>query len=279
MRIGVTSDDAFMQSLGSSAKSMRPVFAKIMAQCTASLKTSVMMGDSVVKDAMTFDPTKVHDSLVSITSSLDGWEIQDTTTTSNEDKRRLFTKFNVTESDITLSGHLSLQYHVLLYYTPNQRVLDCQKELAKLIDDTGGHDDKRASLADEITKSKLESSGITNPTEQEMFEALYNNDLLRETITKEINERTDPQELSLAEKKSKLYVELDTHLLEVYQTSQVLIDEARLVGGEEGYVFTLDIDVKNGTFDPSLVEKSTREAISTRMSQLKDALERQDNSA
>ncbi len=274
MRIGIASDDAFMESLGSQAESMKAAFAGIMARCTATSATSVMMGDATVKEDTTFDPARVHDALVAITSQLDGWDVQETATTRNEDKRRLFTKFSVTEHGMRLSGHLSLQYHVLLYYAPNQRVIECQKELSGIIEDTGGHDDRRASMADDIVRSKLESSGMRNPGEQEIFEALYNDDALRDEIAAEIDARTDPKEASLTQKKSELYAELDSHLLEVYKTSQVLIDEARLVGGEEGYVFTLDIEATGATFDPSLIDGDARTALTSRMSQLGDALAR-----
>ena len=35
-----------------------------------------------------------------------------------------------------ISGHISLQFHVLLFYKPLQRVIDCQKELAEILDST-----------------------------------------------------------------------------------------------------------------------------------------------
>lgn len=274
MRIGIASDDAFMKSLGGLDASMRTTYAGIMARGTATSTTSVMLGDSTVKNETTFDPTKVHDALVNITSSLEGWKIQDANTTANDDKRRLFTKFSVTDSGFKLSGHLSLQYHVLLYYTTNQRVLDCQAELSEIIDKTKGHDEHLAKLGDEITKSKLKVAGIQNQGEQEIFEVLYNDNALRDEIASEIDAHTDADIAALANKKAELYAELDKYLLEVYQTSQVLIDEARLVNGEEGYVFALDIEANNGTFDPSSISDESQGAILKRMAQLKHALER-----
>ena len=48
---------------------------------------------------------------------------------------------------------------------------------------------------------------------------------------------------------------MDSLLIETYQTSSVLIDDTRLVAGEEGCLCTLDIEfIKNnnreGLFDP-----------------------------
>ena len=52
----------------------------------------------------------------------------------NEDIRRIFSKFEIMEGNYLLSGHLSIQFHVLLYCRPDQRVLDCQKELSEIVD-------------------------------------------------------------------------------------------------------------------------------------------------
>ena len=268
------SGNAFVQSMGVQNSSIRTRYAEIMKKCTITSDTSVMLGDSTVKTVKTFDPARVHNALDSITLGLgNDWSIQATTTNMNDDKRRLFTKFSVTDSSITLSGHFSLQYHVLLYYTPNQRVIECQKELADLIENTEGHDERRAAIAEEIIKSKLAKSGMANSSEQEMFELFYNDDKLRLELTREINSRIDPNEMSLSEKKSQLYKELDTHILEVYSTSHVLIDEARLVGGEEGFVFSLDIQTSDGTFDPTILPEDTRNIITSRMTQISHALE------
>ena len=273
MRIGVRIDDDFLKELGDDAAYMRDMFAKIMARCTLVSKTSVMLGDGTVQEEETFDPVKVSNTLGSITSMLKGWKIQSVTTTRNEDKRRLFTKFSISEGKYALSGHLSLQYHVLLYYTPNQRVLDCQMELSNIIDKTSGHDEKRAELGNEIAKQRLESAGLGNYGEQEMFEALYDNENLCKEIVAEIESQADPEYASLSGKKSKICAELDAYIFEVYKTSHVLIDEARLVGGEEGYLFALDVERDDGTFDPADVPKEMRIAIRKRMSQLTLALE------
>ena len=44
-------------------------------------------------------------------------------------------KFEIMEK-LLISGHVSIQFHVLLYYKPIQRVIDCQKELSEIVDMT-----------------------------------------------------------------------------------------------------------------------------------------------
>ena len=52
-----------------------------------------------------------------------------------------------------------------------------------------------------------------------------------------------------------LFNELDSFLIETYQTTNVLIDDTRLVSGEEGILCTFDLEfikdkTKEGLFDP-----------------------------
>ena len=55
-----------------------------------------------------------------------------------------------------------------------------------------------------------------------------------------LNSDEDTKELVL--KKQSLFKELDGYLTEIYRTSDVLIDDARLVTGEEGFLCTFDIE-------------------------------------
>ena len=66
-------------------------------------------------------------------------------------------------------------------------------------------------------------------------------------------------------------------LLETYQIEPVLIDEARLVTGEEGCVCNIDIekiedDQKTGLFDPGQVSNDTKEKISRLIDDVLDAI-------
>jgi hypothetical protein len=66
---------------------------------------------------------------------------------------------------------------------------------------------------------------------------------------------------------------LDDLLLEIYQIEPILIDEARLVSGEEGCVCNLDIveiknDQKTGSFDSNNISDNVKEKIQTVISQV-----------
>ena len=74
----------------------------------------------------------------------------------------------------------------------------------------------------------------------------------------------------LSDKKTKLFNELDSLLVETYQTSPILIDDARLVSGEEGCLCTIDLEfvkneIKEGLFDPRKISDSVKEKILKRL--------------
>ena len=101
----------------------------------------------------------------------------------------------------------------------------------------------------------------------------YENDDLREKVYSEIEriEGVDFQKLS--EKKSKLFSELDSLLLETYQTTSVLIDDTKLVAGEEGCLCSFDLEfIKNnnreGLFDPRKIPNNVKENIFRRLSEI-----------
>ena len=93
---------------------------------------------------------------------------------------------------------------------------------------------------------KLKEMGYKDFDHQKLFEVFYENDEFREKVFAEIQKDAGVDFQELSEKKTKLFSELDSLLLETYQTSSVLIDDPRLVSGEEGCLLSLDLEfIKN----------------------------------
>ncbi|MGI0003856.1 MAG: hypothetical protein ACREAX_01020, partial [Candidatus Nitrosotenuis sp.] len=68
------------------------------------------------------------------------------------------------------------------------------------------------------------------------------------------------------QRKKELFKELDNLLVETYQTTSVLIDENRLVTGEEGCVSTFDLDFlknksRHAIFEPRRITPQTKQEI------------------
>jgi hypothetical protein len=234
------------------------------------IDVKVMMGDSTVTEQKTFDPKQVTDYFQKINNCLKDWSLQDVTITNNEDIRRIFTKFEIMEGNYLISGHVSLQFHVLLYYKPDQRVLDCQKELSEIVDLTKNNEQQISDNSDEFVLNKLREMGYKDLDHQKLFEIFYENDEFREKVYAEIEKDAGVNFQELSEKKTKLFNELDSLLLETYQTTSVLIDDNRLITGEEGCLCTIDLEfVKNknreGLFDPRKISDLVKENILKRL--------------
>ena len=244
-----------------------------MVDFTKLIDVKVMMGDSTITNQRTFDPKQVSEYFQKIKDSLKDWSIQDVSITNNQDVRRIFTKFEIVEGSYLISGHLSLQFHVLLYYKPDQRVIDCQKELAEIVDLTKNEQEQLSDNSDQLVLKKLKEMGYKDFDHQKLFEVFYENDDFREKVFDEIQKDAGVNFQELSEKKTKLFSELDSLLLETYQTSHVLIDDPRLVSGEEGCLLSLDLEfIKNGNregvFDPRKISDTVKGNILKRLTEL-----------
>jgi len=273
VRLGSRSSNEFIQVINEKNESIKKSYLPRMVDFTRMVDVKVMMGDSTVTDQKTFDPKQVSDYFQKINDSLEEWSVQDVSVTNNQDVRRIFTKFEIREGSYLISGHMSLQFHVLLYYKPVQRVIDCQKELAEIVDLTKNEQEQLSDNSDQIVLKKLKDMGYKDFDHQKLFEVFYENDEFREKIFAEIQKDSGVDFQELSEKKTNLFSELDSLLLETYQTSPVLIDDPRLVAGEEGCLLSLDLEfIKNsnreGVFDPRKMPDSVKENILKRLSEL-----------
>ena len=277
MRLGSRTSNEFIEILNEKNLSIQKLYLPRMIDFTKMINTQVMMGDSTITSQKTFDPKLVLDYFQKINDSLKEWSIHDVSITNNQDVRRIFTKFEIKEGNYLISGHLSLQFHVLLYYKPNQRVIDCQKELANVIDLTKNEQEQLSDNNDQLILKKLKEMGHKDFDHQKLFEIFYENDELREKVFAEIQKDAGVDFQELSEKKSKLFSELDSLLVETYQTSPVLIDDPRLVAGEEGCLLSIDLEfVKNenreGVFDPRKMSDSIKENILKRLDEIQTGI-------
>jgi len=273
VRLGTKSHNDFIQQLNQKNERIQKLFLSKIIDLTKVIDVKVMMGDSTVTDQKTFDPKQIMDYFQKINNNLEDWSLQDVSITNNEDIRRIFTKFEIMEGNYLISGHLTIQFHVLLYYKPDQRVLDCQKELSKIVDLTKNNEQLISDNSDQLVLNKLKEMGHKDFDHQKLFEIFYENDEFTEKIYTEIKNDAGVDFEELSKKKMKLFNELDSLLIETYQITSGLIDDAKLISGEEGCLYTLDLEfVKNknreGLFDPRKISDTVKEHILKRLDQL-----------
>ena len=277
VRLGTRSPNEFIQLLNEKNETIQKQFLSKMTDLTKMIDVKVMMGDSTITEQKTFDPKQVTDYFQRINKTLNSWSLQDVSITNNEDVRRIFTKFEIMEGSYLISGHISIQFHVLLYYKPDQRVIECQKELSDLVDLTKNKEQQISDNSDQLVLDKLKEMGYKDFDHQKLFEIFFEDDDLREKVYSEIEGNAGVDFKKLSEKKTTLFNELDSLLVETYQTSSVLIDDTRLVAGEEGFLCSLDLEfIKNknreGLFDPRKISDSVKEKIMKRIDEIENAI-------
>ncbi len=274
MRLGTKSSNEFIQILNKKNEEIQQLFLKLIQDLTKKIPIKVMLGDSTITDQKTFDPNLVQNFYKKMVGNLPDWEAHDVSISNNEDIRRIFVKLNVREGNYLLSCHLSLQFHVLLFYKADAKVIENQKELSEIIDKTKNMENKIADDSDQFILDKLKNMGYKDLDSQNLFEVFFENDEIREKIYKEIEKNTDVNFKTLAKRKMDLFNELDDLLIQTYQTTPVLIDEARLVTGEEGCLCNFELEfiknkIKEGVFDPKKIPITIKEKIIERLDEIK----------
>ena len=276
MRIGNPTNNEFFLELNKINEDIQNSFLKRMVHETRNVSCDVMLGDSTTKKVETFDVKNVETFFGKFESHLPEWNSQGVTYSSDEDLRRIFVKSEMKIGNYILSLHASLQYHVLLYYKPIQKVIDLQKKLSELIDAGGNSESKYEEESDRLIIEKLNELGFKDMPKQELFELFYNDEELSNKIKKMIDD-SQPEVVDIQGQKNQLFKELDNLLIEIFQTTSALIDEQKLVNGEEGCLCNIDLEyvdegAKQGLVDASLIDEKHRVLIKQNITKLLDII-------
>ena len=278
MRLGIKTDDKFLVKLNEKNEQIQDIFTDKIKNLTKKSLVDVMLQDGSVKKQETFDVQKIESLFKNIGEHLDDWTLRGMSSTKNEGLRRNFIKLDKIVENCQISLHLSLQYHVLLFYQPNYEVMKKQKELADFMDETKKREEELTKKSDKIILKKLRDEGYKDLDPENLFEIFYSNDKIREKIMNEIETETSGNLEEINQHKNKLLKNLDDLLLEIYQIEPILIDETRLVSGEEGCVCNIDIEEiensqKTGSFDSDNITDESKEKIQTSVNQVFNAVQ------
>jgi len=277
MRLGIKTDDAFLIELNEKNTQVQNLFLEKIKKITKNYSIDVMLQDGTIKKQQTFDVQKIDSFYKNITEKLKDWSEHGISHTNNEDIRRNFVKFAINVENYQILLHLSIQYHVLLFYQTNYEVIKKQKELADFMDTTKNNEEKLKEKSDKMILEKLRAEGYKNLDTENLFDIFFRDDKIREKIMSEIETQTDGELQKIIQHKQELLKNLDGLLLEVYQIEPVLIDETRLVSGEEGCVCNIDIEQvennqKTGSFDSNNISVAVKDKIKIKIGEILESL-------
>ena len=277
MRLGIKTDDVFLIELNEKNQQVQNLFLEKIKKITKNYSIDVMLQDGTIKKQQTFDIQKIDSLYKNITEKLKDWSEHGISHTNNEDIRRNFVKFAINVENYQILLHLSIQYHVLLFYQTNYEVIKKQKELADFMDTTKNNEEKLKEKSDKMILEKLRAEGYKNLDTENLFDIFFRDDKIREKIMSEIETQTDGELQKIIQHKQDLLKNLDDLLLEVYQIEPVLIDETRLVSGEEGCVCNIDIEQvennqKTGSFDSNNISVAVKDKIRIKIGEILESL-------
>ena len=277
MRLGIKTDDVFLIELNEKNTQIQNLFLEKIKKITKNYSTDVMLQDGTIKKQQTFDVQKIDNLYKNITEKLKDWSEHGISQTNNEDIRRNFVKLAINVENYQILLHLSIQYHVLLFYQTNYEVIKKQKELADFMDTTKNNEENLKEKSDKMILEKLRAEGYKNLDTENLFEIFFRDDKIREKIMSEIETQTDGELQKITQYKQDLLKNLDDLLLEIYQIEPVLIDETRLVSGEEGCVCNIDIEQvennqKTGSFDSNNISVAVKDKIRIKIGEILESL-------
>ncbi len=247
MQIPTSNPDPFIKIMSEKAESIRLGYLEHITALTKKVPLKVMLGDGTVTDQESFDPALVRQFFDNVLKKLPEWENQGVSATAEKDLRRSFIKFEIKEGNYLLSGHMSLQYHALLFYKLDHRVIEIQKELSDISDMITKLQVQVGPENDKIIEEKLRQEGFQTLDEQKLFEVLFNREDITQDIVKSI-EVSHAEHTKLVSNRDRLFGELDNMLIELYQTTPVLIDENKMIAAEEGCLCNFNLEyLKNNT--------------------------------
>ncbi|MGI0088045.1 MAG: hypothetical protein ACREBI_08830 [Nitrosotalea sp.] len=276
MQIPSNLTEPFVKSMSEKGEEIRTLFLEHVKSLVIKVPVKVMLGDGTVSNQESFDPGKVRQFYDSILRRLPDWTHDGISVTTDQDLRRSFIKFEVKEQNYVLLVHMSLQYHALLFYKLDHKVIDIQKELSEISDKIKDLQQSIAPQSDKIIEEKLRQKGYENMDQQKLFEVLFEHDDLTQELAKHL--QSNQKKINdIIDRQNFLFKELDSMLIEVYHTTPVMIDEMKMIAAEEGCMCIFNLEhLKNnsreGNLDPARISVATKDNLLKRMDEIEKAL-------
>jgi hypothetical protein len=245
VRAPLKGDDYFCRKVNASAEKVQEAFLEAIKSAITMSQANAMLGDGTITQADTFDPQNVQKFLQKLGNALEDWTFSGVLKSTTEDMHRLYSTFTKEADKFYISAYFGIQFHELPYYRVDRRVIEIQKELARIEGRATSVLSKMTDAANSVLATELEKRGYANLGFEELFAKMFDD----EKLIEELNEKSAVVESQFTQvgvardKVSELLSELNNLLIKFYQTSPVLIDYNRLMQGEEGITNYFDIEV------------------------------------
>jgi hypothetical protein len=244
MRLPLKGDDYFIREVNTAFESIREAYLNALKPQVIMKKVNVMLGDGSVVQSNTFEKHQVILFYQQMIKSLKGWITTGVSNSNTDDLHRLYCNITQEVGKYNIHGYFGIQFHALPYYKVDKRVIEIQKELSQLAGNATNTLHSIANKGNEIIRKELEKIGYTEIGFEELLSKLFEDQKLIEDLGVKASmvEQEFPEFEDMHKRKTKLFAELNDLLVELNQTSSVLIDYNKLMQGEEGIVTYFEIE-------------------------------------
>jgi len=211
-------------------------------------KVNAMLRDGSVTQIDSFDPLRVIEFYQRLIGSLKGWVSTGISRSQTDDLHRIYCQFSQAVGQYRIHSYFGIQYRALPYYQVDRRVIEIQKELARIDVEVGNIFMSMATRGNHIVQKELERIGYAQVGFEDLLAKLFWNERLVLDLEEKVAalENEFPKFGELSNKQTQLFSELKDLLIELWQISPVLIDYNKLMQGEEGVVTYFDMmEVRN----------------------------------
>jgi hypothetical protein len=244
MRLPLKGDDYFIREVNAAFENIKEAYLKALKPHIMMKNMNVMLGDGSVVQSDTFEKHKVILFYQQLIKSLNGWGSTGVSNSNTDDLHRLYCNIVQEVGKYNIHGYFGIQFHTLPYYKVDKRVIEIQKELSQLANTATNTLQSIANRGNEIIRKELEKIGYVGMGFEELLLNLFEDQKLVADLGFKASmvEQEFPEFEDMHNRKTDLFAELNDLLIELYQTSSVIIDYNKLMQGEEGIVTYFEIE-------------------------------------
>ena len=241
----------FISFINNVNQDLKDSFEKSIKKNLETSKIKVMLADFSVIETNTFDPNRVLNYFFNKEKEvalLKTWKVVPVQSTKTDDLHRIFFQLSIEIENYYFYVYMGIQFRSLLYYKLDKDIITLNKKIRELEEKNITIKNEVSIEGDQIIKQELEKLGYKDIGNTELFEELFT----KQDLSKDLSEKASKIESNFPEleQNSKLIEtlkkDLENFTIELYQINQASIDSNKLMIGEEGIAFNMDLElIKN----------------------------------
>jgi hypothetical protein len=241
----------FISFINNVNQDLKDSFEKSIKKNLETSKIKVMLADFSVIETNTFDPNRVLNYFFNKEKEaalLKTWKVVPVQSTKTDDLHRIFFQLSTEIENYYFYVYMGIQFRSLLYYKLDKDIITLNKRIRELEEKNINIKNEVSIEGDQIIKQELEKLGYKDIGNTELFEELFT----KQDLSKDLSEKASKIESDFPEleQNSKLIEtlkkDLENFTIELYQINQASIDSNKLMIGEEGIAFNMDLElIKN----------------------------------